>query len=310
MAASTFTGAGWIPVGTHPDVLQKIQQSSFVERFGNKVPMATRTKLVPRSGGVVLGRVAKGDPFGESGDANDSVTMYVDKIGGVVRIDEEDVEDSLADVIDTKSVDAADSYARLLDNSAIAVTAAKGTHGWLYDSLYYVLTQNDTVTGYTANSNITKSATATYDNLSATLGKVEQGDFFDPADTVIGAHPAFAQTLRGIKGTDGRPIFNESTAGVAGGGQGGGLSLFGHPFNWSMGLKTSAAGTSAPIGNPLLVIGNRRYLQRGDRSELEVQFQGADEGAGFLTDQNLLKFRARKGVVYGAPGAFAIFELG
>lgn len=314
--SDTFTGGGWIPVGSDPNVITRIKQQSFVEQSFTKVPMTTRTKDVPRSGGVSLSRVGKGDAFTRTTHANDSVTLRVDKIGGIVEIDEEDIEDSPADIIDTKTDEAADTYARLLDNSSIAVTAAKGTHGWLYDSLYYILTQNDTLTGYTANSNITKTGTGgvTYDNLSLMLSKLEQSNWYDPSALVLAAHPFFAQALRGIKDTNGRPIFNESSNGTAGGGQGmalgmGTMSLFGFPFQWSMGLRTSAAGIDTPVGNPLLVAGNRKYLQRGDRSELEVSFQPSTEGTGFDNDVNKLRFRARKGVVYGAPGAASILEM-
>lgn len=314
--SDTFTGAGWIPVGSDPDVITRIQQASVVENYFTKVTMTTRTKDIPRSGGVKITRVGKGDSFTRTAHANDSVTMRVDKLGGIVEIDEEDLEDEgVASIIDTKSIEAADSYARTLDNSSIAVTASKSTTGWFYDSLYYVLTQADSTTGYAANSNITKTGSGgvTYDNLSATLAKLEQSNWYDPAQLVIFAHPFFAQALRGVKDKNDRPIFNESSNGSAGGGARGllatGLTLFGVPFQWSMGLRTSAAGTDDPSGNPLLVIANRNFLRRGDRSELEVSFQSSEEGTGFDNDVNKLRYRARKGVVYGAPGAAAILEM-
>ena len=310
--SDTFTGAGWVPVGSDPNVITRIQQASFVENFFSPVVMATRTKDVPRSGGVKLGRVGKGDSFGRQTHANDSVTMRVDKIGGIVEIDEEDIEDEgPAKIIDAKTYEAADTYSRLLDNASIAVTAAKASHGWLFDSLYYTLTQADSITNYSANSNITKTGSGgvTYDNLNVTLGKLEQSNWFDPANLVIGAHPFFAQALRAIKDNNGRPIFNESTNGTAGGGQAGGMTLFGYHFQWSMGLRTSAAGDAEAAGNPLLVMGNRKFLQRGDRSELEVSYQTSEEGTGFDNDVNKLRFRARKGVVFGAPGSAAILEM-
>jgi HK97 family phage major capsid protein len=314
--SDTFTGGGWIPVGTDPNVILRIKQNSFVENYFSKVGMTTRTKDIPRSGGVKLGRVGKGDSFGRQTHANDSITMRVDKIGGIVEIDEEDIEDSPIQIIDDKTMEAADAYARLLDNAAIGVTASKSVHGWLYDSLYYTLTQSDSLTGYTANSNITKTGSGgvTYDNLSLTLGKLEQSNWFDPSNLVIAAHPFFAQALRGIKDSNQRPIFVESSAGMAGGAVGNanmtGMTLFGYPFQWSMGLRTSAAGDQDAAGNPLLVMGNRNLLRRGDRSELEVSFQSSEEGTGFDNDVNKVRFRARKGVAYGAPAAAAILEVG
>ena len=314
--SDTFTGAGWIPVGSDPNVIMRIKQNSFVEQFFTRVPMTTRTKDIPRSGGVKLARVGKGDAFGRSPHANDSITMRVDKIGGIVEVDEEDIEDSPIQIIDDKTMEAADAYARLIDNSSIAVTASKATHGWLYDSLYYTLTQSDSQTGYPANSNITKTGSGgvTYDNLSLTLGKLEQSNWFDPSNLVIAAHPFFAQALRGIKDANQRPIFVESSGGFSGGSvlnaNMTGMSLFGYPFQWSMGLRTSPAGDQDAAGNPLLVMGNRNFLRRGDRYELEVSYQSSEEGTGFDNDVNKIRFRARKGVAYGAPGSAAILEIG
>jgi HK97 family phage major capsid protein len=311
VASTTYTGAGWIPVGTDPNVIQKINQMSAIEAYGRPNTMTTRTKLIPRSGGVVMDRVAKGGTFADDGSPNDSVLLTADKIGGMVRVDEEDIEDSLANIIDTKTIDAATTYSKLYDNSCIGATAAKGTTGWLYDSLYYTLTQADATTSYTASSNITQSATSggvTYANLSAALGKVEQGDWFDPANLVVICHPSFAQVLREIVDSQGRPIFNESRNGTAGGGQGGAPLLFDYPLHWSLGSRTTAVPTSNPTGNPLLVFAQRQLLHRGDLSPLEVSFQSSEEGLGFATDQNLLRFRARKSVAFGAPGGFSIVE--
>jgi HK97 family phage major capsid protein len=311
VASTTYTGAGWIPVGSDPNVIQKINQMSAIEAYGRPNAMTTRTKLIPRSGGVVMDRVAKGGTFADDGSPNDSVLLTADKIGGMVRVDEEDIEDSLANIIDTKTIDAATTYAKLFDNSCLGATAAKGTTGWLYDSLYYTLTQADATTGYVANSNITQSATAggvTYANLSAALGKVEQGDWFDPANLVVICHPSFAQVLREIVDGQNRPIFNESRNGTAGGGQGGAPLLFDYELHWSLGARTTAVPTYNPTGNPLLIFAQRQLLHRGDLSQLEVAFQSSEEGLGFATDQNLLRFRARKSVAFGAPGGFSIVE--
>ncbi|MET8848055.1 phage major capsid protein [Amycolatopsis sp. NPDC004625] len=310
--AVSFTGAGWIPVETNPDVIQKVQQASAVERWGNHVPMSSQTKYTPRSGGVVIGRWAKSTSAPADSSGNDSVLLNADKFGGKVTVAEEDMADSLASIVDTKSMDAATSYGKLFDNVTLGITAAKGTSGWGFDSLYYLLTQADSTTGYTANANLTLAGTGgiTYDNLSASLGQIEQGDYFDPAQTVVIAHPSFAQTLRGIKDGSNRPIFNESTNGTAGGGQGGTVTLFGYTLQWSLGAKTSAAGSPSPTGKPFIVFGNRQYLQVGDRDPLAVNFQDSQTGIGVDTDENVLYFRARKAFAVGAPGAFAILVNG
>ncbi|MFB9924869.1 phage major capsid protein [Amycolatopsis halotolerans] len=306
--AVAFTGAGWIPIETNPEVIQKVQQVSAVERFGHHVPMGSNTKYTPRSGGVHLARWAKSQSAPADSSPNDSVLLASDKIGGKVTVAEEDMSDSLASIAKTKSLDAGTSYGKLFDNICLGITAAKASSGWLFDSLYYVLTQADATTGYTANANLTLAGSGgiTYDNLSASLGLYEVGDFFDEAETVVIAHPSFKQVLRGIKDANGAPILNESTGGVAGGGQGGTPKLFGYDLQWSMGCKTSASGSDSPTGNPFIVSGNRQFLQVGDRNPLAVNFQDSQTGIGVDTDENVLYFRARKAFAVGAPGAFSM----
>lgn len=308
MAAVTFGGAGWIPIETNPEVIQKVKQTSAVEQFGHHIPMGSDTKWTPRSGGVHLGRWAKSTSAPADSTNNDSVLLDADKIGGKVTVAEEDMSDSIASIAKTKSLDASTSYAKLFDNVSLGITAAKATSGWAFDSLYYLLTQADTVTGYTANANLTLAGSGgiTYDGLSDALSLYEQGDFFDPTETVVIAHPSFAGLLRKIKSSTGEPIFNESSAGDAGGGQSGRLSVFGYTLQWSMGAKTSAAGSDAPTGNPFIVFGNRQFLQVGDRNPLAVNLQDSTNGIGVDTDENVLYFRARKAFAVGAPGAFSM----
>lgn len=310
--AVSFTGAGWIPVETNPAVIQKVQQASAVERFGNHVPMGSQTKYTPRSGGVVIGHWAKSSSAPADSTANDSVLLNADKFGGKVTVAEEDMSDSLANIVDAKSMDAGTSYGKLFDNVTLGITAAKGTSGWGFDSLYYILTQADAATGYTANANLTLAGSGgiTYDNLSAALGLYEVGDYFDETQTIVIAHPSFKQVLRGIKDSQGAPIFNEGTAGVAGGGQGSTPKLFGYELQFSNGAKTSAAGSATPTGKPFIVAGNRQLLQVGDRDPLAVNFQDSQTGIGVDTDENVLYFRARKAFAVGAPGAFSMLVNG
>lgn len=310
--AVTFTGAGWIPIETNPEVIQKIKQSSAVEQFGHHVPMGSNTKYTPRSGGVHLGRWAKSTSAPADNSASDSVLLNSDKIGGKVTIAEEDMSDSAANIVKSKSLDAGSSYGKLFDNICLGITVAKATSGWGFDSLYYLLTQADSTTGYTANSNLTLAGTGgiTYDLLNSALGKYEQSEFYDESETIVIAHPAFKQALRGIKDNQGAPIFNESSGGTAGGGQSGRLQIFGHDAQWSQGCKTSTTGSDSPTGSPFIVFGNRMFLQCGDRNPLAVNFQDSQSGIGVDTDENVLYFRARKAFAPGAPGAFSMLVNG
>ncbi|WP_336158187.1 phage major capsid protein [Amycolatopsis sp. VC5-11] len=310
--AVAFTGAGWIPIETNPDVIQKVQQASAVERFGHHVPMGSQTKYTPRSGGVVLGHWEKSQSAPADSSPNDSVLLNADKFGGKVTVAEEDMADSLADVVNAKSGDAGTAYGKLFDNVCLGITAAKATSGWGFDSLYYLLGQNDSAVGYTGGTNLTTGATAaTYDNLSALIGQHEVSDWFDESQVVVIAHPSFKQALRGIKNANGDPVFQESTNGTAGGGQAATATrLFGYEMQFSMGCKTSAAGSATPTGKPFIVVGNRQLLQVGDRNPLAVNFQDSQTGIGVDTDENVLYFRARKAFAPGAVNGFSMLVIG
>lgn len=317
MAEAVFST--WIPVEYSPDVLQRVKQMSAVEMYGQNVPMNSRQKDTPRTGGVDLDGIAQGGTYGEDTSSNDHVLLQAQKIGGAVRVAEEDLDDTLADIIDAKTTAAATSYAKIFDNSCLAVTGAPtgyvsagGVTNWAYASLYYLLTQTNGATGYTANTNITKTATGsaiTYNDLSTSLGILEGGDYFDPSNVLVIASPSYRMALRGIKDTNGRPIFNESSNGTAGGGQGTADTVFGFPIKWSLGNKTSAFPKGKPNGNPLLTFCNPDYLLKGNRSPLETMFMDGDTGLGALTDEAFLKFRARKAFIPGHENAFSILEL-
>lgn len=306
------TMEAWIPVEFASNVIQKIKQTSAVLAYGQPVPMSTESRSTPRSGGLHMVGTAKGGSYTEDSSSNDSVYLYAQKYTGAVRIAEEDISDSLADVVNTKNADAATSFAKLMDNSSLGVTGAKASTGWAFDSLYYTLTQTDSATGYTANANINKTAAgsgATYKNLSDALGLVDAGDYWDETEGLVIAHPSLKAKLRNIVDASGRPIFNESSNGTAGGGQGKGGTLFGHQLHWSLGAKTSATPTDSPTGNPLVVFCSAPYLMVGNRTQLETMFIDPNTGLGALTDEAILKYRARKAFAPGHPNAFSILEI-
>lgn len=310
MARNTYEA--WIPVEYSPDVIQKIKQISAVASYGQNVPMSTESRSTPRSGGLHMVGTAKGGAYTEDGSTNDSVYLYAQKYTGAVRIAEEDITDSLADIVNSKTVDAATSFAKLLDNSSLAVTAAKATTTWAFDSLYYLLTQTDAGAGYTANANLNKTTAGSgiqYKDLSNTLGLVEAGDYWDETEALVIAHPSVKKSLRNILDGNGRPIFNESSNGTAGGGQGMGGTLFGHQIHWSLGAKTAAAPTDNPTGNPLVVFCSAPYLMVGNRTALETMFIDPNTGLAALTDEAILKFRARKAFAIGHQNAAAILEV-
>lgn len=300
----------WIPEEFDSQVIMRVNQISGVEALGSPVPMNSETRSVPRSAGIGVTLVAKGGTYGEDQSVNDAVILSAQKFGMAVRIAEEDIDDSIADVIATKQKDWATSYGKMFDNACLAVSAAPGT-GVPFSSVYYVLSNNDSNTGYQANANLTQTGSAgtTYATLSQSLGNVERGNYFDISEMVCLAHPAYRNLLRNIKDTNQRPIFQESTAGFPGGGMAASPdTIFGIPIHWSLGAMTSATATPTPTGSPLIVWANRNYLIVGRRSGPESVFIDGRNGLSALTDESILKMRARRAFAVGHPQAFAIHE--
>jgi HK97 family phage major capsid protein len=307
-ARNTYEAWIWEEFGS--DVIQKVRQVSAVEALAHRVPMKTQTRSTPRSGGVDIEIIAKGGAYGEDTNNNDEVILAAQKFGKAIRIAEEDIDDTLADVVNTKLSDWATSYGKGLDNACLAVTAAKGTTTCKFDSLYYQLTQSNASTDYTANNNITKTGSGgtTYDSLSGTLSKVETSDYWAEGEGYWIAHPAYKGKLRGVKDSQNRPIFNESSNGTAGGAQNLPDTILGYPVKWSLGARTSATPTAKPTGNPLAIFAMPQLLLLGIRSGPESVYIDGRSGLAALTDESILKLRARRGFNIGIEHAFSVHE--
>lgn len=308
MSRQTFEN--WIPEEYSGAVITKIRQGSAVEDLARVEPMGTDTKHVPRSGGITFaGAVAKGGSYSEDASTNDEVILTAIKFGTVVRVADEDLKDinSGASIIATKQGDWARTHAIGFDNACLGVTAASNGTTIPFTSLYKSLTTTNSATSYTANANRVQSATSTaltFANISDTFALVEQSAYWADGEMVVIAHPYFRSGLRSLLDTAGRPIFLESQSQVAGTPD----QLLGVPIRWSLGAKTHATATDAPTGDPLLFVGNRNYLIKGDRSGAEYQLAGADSGPAFLTDEALLKMRIRRGFVVAHEKAWAVLQ--
>lgn len=312
MAAITVTD--WIPEEYSSDVVQRVQQRSVIEGMARGWPMANTTRHVPRSAGMDVEGIAAGGTYGEDSSANDEVLLTARKIGKALRLNDEDMKDSnLVDVLNVKKMDWASSYAKFLDQACLATTGAENGTTILFTSVYKAIRTTNSDTSYTADDNYVVSASGsavTYDNLSDVLNKVEESDYWDEEMALVIAHPSFKKKLRNIRipqfsgDTSGDPVFVQ--------GQGGDRAtpdtLFGHPISWTLGAKAHATNTQTPTGSPLLIVCNRDYLYRGDRSGPESMVAGADSGPAFLTDQALLKVRARRGFAVAHEKAFAVLE--
>jgi hypothetical protein len=305
----------WIPEEEGGPVLQKINASSVVEVVARQEPMSTLTKKVPRDGGVDFdGATTKGVAISEDDGDVDTVLLTARKLAKIVRLNDEDVEDTsdVANVVTQKQLGWARAYGIGFDNATLAVTAAENGTTIPFTSLWKTLSTADAglpdgIT-YAANQNRVLSGTGTgavtYGNLSDTFGLLESGNYWSDADMITIAHPMFRKLFRGLVDGQNRPIFleNQSLAG------GNGDILFGTRIHWSLGARTSAVSTNKPTGHPLLFVGNSQFLIKGNRSGPEYAVAGPNSGAGFTVDQTLLKFRTRRGFQVGDPFAFAMLE--
>ncbi|MFI8351320.1 phage major capsid protein [Streptomyces sp. NPDC085596] len=291
----------WIPEEYGSEVITRISRTSAVEALASRIPMASDTRHVARSAGMGVDIVDKGSSYGEDVSLNDEVILYAKKFGKAIRIAEEDINDALPNIIATKMNDWATSYAKIIDNASLAVSAAPGV-GVPFTSLYQLLHTTDAALGYTADANITTAAAAgapTYDEFSTAIGNVEIGDYYDPATMVSIAHPAFRKSLRGVKDSQGDPIFVKGLAGTPD-------TIFGVPITWSLGARLSATATAAPSGRPLMAFVSTDLMQLGIRSGPESVFIDGRDGLSALTDESILKMRARRGWAYGHPAGGSI----
>lgn len=297
--------AAWVPEEWSGDVVAEVLKTSAVEQYGRPEAMTTSTKHVPRSGGIGLDILDKGDTYTEDTATDDEVLLVARKFGRSMSLADEDMKDAegFVDIIDQKKLDWANTYAKGFDNVCLATSGAQSmAANRPFTSVYQAVRTTDTGLSYTADDNYVPSAgSVTYELLSQVLGIYEDGDWFDDSNTAVFASPAYKRTFRDIVDDNNRPIFVQGTGGTPD-------TLFNYPVAWTAGARTSTAGTNAPTGNPLLIVGNRRLLIVGRRSGPESFLAGADSGIGYLTDEAKLKMRARRGFAVGHPKAFAVLE--
>lgn len=286
----------WVPEEYGSEVITRVNANSAVEAVARRYNMGSDTVEVPRMGAVSVDVVPKGTDYVDAEPTLDVVTLRARKFGKTFTIAEEDLDDTLADVVSAYQNEWALSYARKLDNAAIACTGTENGTTVPFTSLYKAAG---------SGQKTTTAGAVTYAKLSTALGVYEGGDYANDADTVVMAHPYFKGVFRGIMDTAGQPIFVEGLAGTPN-------TLFGLNVVWSYGLKLSATATDAPTGtigapgtagNPLLVIGNRQHLLLGVRSGPESLL-----GEDFRSDEKILKVRARRGFGIARPEAFSILE--
>lgn len=284
---------GFIPEEDSSRVIQATVANSVVEAFARKEQMASRTKGVPRFVADAPEIVAEGGVIPEAAATLDEILLTARKYAKIFHISEEDVNDTLVDVLNTYKVEWASRWARKFDNAALGVTAAAdGTDTAPFTSVYKaVLTSASTQLIQTGGA-------LTFADINDALALVEQGSYFDAANTVFIAHPKMLGHLRGMVDGTGQLVLPNPVAATPG-------NLFGYPLVVSYGAATSAAATANPTGNPLLIVGNRQMMINGVRGNVE---SAVSRDAQFNTDGVQLKVRVRRGFAVADASAYAIVE--
>lgn len=304
MAAEDFSD--WIPEEWDSQVVAEVNKVSAIEAVAKRHPMSTTVRHVPRTHGMDVDTVALGADYTEDTTGVDEVVLTARKFGRAIRIADEELQESSADIVSEKMMDWSRAYAKRLDNACLGVTAASNGGTVPFQSVYKAIRTTNADTDYTADDNYVAGATGglTYDQLSQVLGLYEAGNHFDLERSRVMAHPSFRQILRGIKDDNGQPVFVQGQGGDSGTPD----RLFDIPVNWSYGAKTSATASVNPEGNPILVVGNADLLLLGVRSGPESRSAAADSGIGFLSDTAVLKMRSRRGFAVGFEQGFAVLE--
>ena len=295
MARTDFTEAnGYILEEQGSNVIQDLIANSAVERFARRENMASRTKTVPRFVSDAPQVVAEGGTIPEASATLDEIVLTARKYAQIMHVSEEDLNDSLPDVLTVYKREWASRWARKFDNACLGVTAAgDGDDGQPFTSLYRAVSPGS------AGANLIQTGGAlSYEDINNALGIAEDSSKFDAANTVWMAHPKMLKEIRGMIKGNNDLVLPDPLAGTPG-------SLFGYPLVISYGAATSTAATDSPAGNALLIVGNRQMLINGVRGGVESV---VSRDAEFTKDGVLLKTRVRRGFAVADADAFAIVE--
>lgn len=293
MARIDLTEAnGYILEEQGSSVIQALEANSVVERFARREQMASRTKSVPRFVADAPEVVAEGGNIPEANATLDEVVLTARKYAKIFHVSEEDVNDSLVDVLNTYKTEWASRFARKFDNACLGVTAAEdGTDAAPYTSLYKASLDSP-------GGQIFQADYLNFGLINSMMSIAESSDFYDAANTVFIAHPEILSELRQMTGPNGDLVLPNPLEGTPG-------AIFGYPLVVSYGAKTSSAASENPNGNPLLIVGNRNMMINGVRGGVESV---VSRDAQFNTDGVLLKTRVRRGFTIAEANAFSLFE--
>lgn len=320
MARNDIDATGWLVEDKDSTVVKAYAHTSAWEKVARPIAMTANVVEIPRIEDMDIEVIPKGGAYGEETSDADVISIRARKFGKALRIAEEDVEDrKLADYLALKKASAGSSFAKKFDNAAIGTSAAENGTTVPFTSLYRALTTADATTGYAADANHRSStvaafaaAGAAYDTLNELVSLAEESPYYDETQVGIVASPYFRRILRGVKDGQGRPLFLTDFVDGRRVDQ-----IFGLPIYWSAGARVTATATTNPAGalglkgaagNPLIAIVNKAAAIVGNRKPFESVVIPGRDGTSALTDEDILKVRARKAAGVTIPGAHAVYE--
>lgn len=313
MTASDFSA--WTPIVWDDQAVNEEMQPSAMYQSGRLMNMTSSSYEIPR---FTDADVNGGSTLTDDTNASDTIMLYSYQFNGKFTLDEAEVEDSAADVIESTSFEWLNSLRITYDNACFGVSAARSTtvgNFQPFNSIYYAVTNNDEDVDYTANTNYTNTGTAglTYDTLNDGLGLAEDTTFWNESKGIAIIHPRLKKALRGIKDNNGRPILTESTGGFPGGGAKLVDDFMGYTAVYSRGaivtsnFQGARGKAGAAVGNPLIIFANPNMMVRGSRIEPQSQFINANINVNAL--EHTLQCRARLGFAATIPQAFSVIEV-
>lgn len=313
MARNTMEA--WLREEQDSQVIRRLNQTSAAETRFRSLPMSGNVKTEPRMIDMDVSVIAKGSAYGEDSGANDEVMLTARKFGRALRVAEEDIDDNIADVLTAKKEGWVTSFGIALDNATMGTNAAENGGTVPFTSIYQALKTTNAATGYTAGQHVLTTAGAlAYDDISDLAALVEATSYHNPSGAAFIAHPIVKGLVRKLKDANGNPIFTPSPR------QGDPDSLFGYPVIWSMGAVVTATasssqaavatgGAAGAAGNPLVIFANPDFLLLGKRSGPESVVIDGRDGVSALTDETILKVRARRAFVVAHERAVAVLEI-
>lgn len=281
----------WVPEQTDSDVIQAVLRNSAVEAVGRKVNMTSDLANIPTGEFTGADLVAEGATIPQIDPTLDAEILKAYKWANRFAQSVEDSEDSVVDFFNFAKNRWFSNWAVKFDNSALGTTAASNGGTVPFTSVYKAATD--------ASGVIATAGALTFEDINDTFAALETGNYFDPSDGVVIAHPALAGSLRNLKDAAGDrvvvdPLGNERP------------TIFGRELVYSNGARTSATATDNPTGNPLLIVGAKSQLIVGVRSGPEYMVSDAPQWDNDVLE---LKTRVRRGFVVGNPAAFRVVEI-